>query len=78
VSKDEVEAYAWYNLSALSFEKTRDLRDILEKKLSSSEVQAGQKRSKELQALIEKNDAAAGTKELQAIIEKNKAAAGTK
>jgi TPR repeat protein len=62
VLKDEVESYAWINLSALTLEIAREFRAKHEKSLSRSEIEAGQKRSKELEALIEKNKAAAGTK----------------
>ena len=50
VEKDEVEAYAFYNLSGINYDKARSARDELEKKMASSQVAEGQRRTKELQA----------------------------
>ena len=62
VLKDEVESYAWINLAALTDPEIKNERDRLEKMLPQSTIEAGQKRSNELQALIEKNKAASGSK----------------
>ena len=55
VLKDLVEAYAYYNLAGITLEDARNNRDKLEKKMTPSQIEAGQKRSKELLALIEAN-----------------------
>lgn len=52
VNKDPVEAYAYYNLAGVSWELAQQKRDELEKNLNATQIQAGQKRSKELQAEI--------------------------
>jgi TPR repeat protein len=61
VTKDEIEAYAWF-MTAGNFPMALYGRAAIEKSLSPQQIQSGQKRSKELLALIEKNKAAAGTK----------------
>ena len=50
VLKDEVEAYAWFNISAVTLEFSKDNRTTLEKRLSRTEIEAGQKRSRELRS----------------------------
>jgi TPR repeat protein len=62
VAKDYVEAYAYYNVAAVDFEGARASRDKLEKQMTPSQIEAGQKRSKELQKEIEANIAAKGEK----------------
>jgi hypothetical protein len=62
VAKDYVEAYAYYNIAAVDFEGARASRDKLEKQMTPSQIEAGQKRSKELQKEIEANIAAKGEK----------------
>ena len=62
VLKDDVEAYAWFNLSADTNPAAIEGRALLEKGLPASAIEAGKKRSNELQALIEKNKAASGSK----------------
>ena len=62
VLKDEVEAYAWFNLSADTIQAALEGQTLLEKELPATAIEAGKNRSKELQALIEKNKAAAGSK----------------
>jgi TPR repeat protein len=62
VLKDEIEAYAWFNLSSDTNEASFRGQSLLERGLPASAIEAGKKRSKELEALIEKNKAAAGTK----------------
>jgi hypothetical protein len=52
VKKDLVEAYAYFNLAGRYAEQKRN---DLESVLTPSQVEAGQKRSNELQALIEAN-----------------------
>jgi TPR repeat protein len=53
VAKDLVEAYGYYNLAALTMQSARRKRDELESLLSSSQIEAGVKRSREIHALIE-------------------------
>jgi TPR repeat protein len=62
VPKDDVAAYAWYNISAAMGGGTKDLREKIGNELSKEEITAAQKLSRELQELIDKNMAAAGTK----------------
>ena len=58
VAKDDVEAYAYWNLAGVTLQEGRDEVAELEKKLSRDEVVAGQKRTRELKAEIEANMAA--------------------
>ena len=55
VLKDEVEAYAFFNLAAVSETHSRDMRDFLDRKLSETSRLAGQKRARELKEQIERN-----------------------
>jgi hypothetical protein len=55
VSKDPVEAYAYFNLAGVTRPLAEQNRKELEGVLSSSQLEAGKKRSNELQALIEAN-----------------------
>ena len=55
VTKDPVEAYAYFNLAGVTRPLAEQNRKELEGVLSSSQLEAGQKRSKELQALVEAN-----------------------
>jgi uncharacterized protein YbcV (DUF1398 family) len=48
VIKDDVEAYAYYNISGMELESSRIKRDELSKKMTPSQIEAAQKRSKEL------------------------------
>jgi len=62
VAKDLVEAYGYYNLAGVTMQSAGRKRDELESLLSSSQIEAGVKRSREIHALIEakladKNDA---------------------
>jgi TPR repeat protein len=61
VLKDPIEAYAFYNLAGITLEKARKKLDILEKEMTPSQIEAGKKRSKELQTkiLADKGDAIA-------------------
>ena len=52
VEKDHVEAYAWYNLAARSVEAATNNRSILEREMTAQQIAEGQKRTKELRALI--------------------------
>jgi hypothetical protein len=52
VPKNEVEAYAYWNLAGAKSRISRDNLAELEKRLSRDEVAAGQKRTKELQKEI--------------------------
>jgi hypothetical protein len=60
VLKDFVEAYAYLNIAAVNDVLDRELRDKLEKQMTPSQIEAGQKRSKELQKEIEAKIAAKG------------------
>jgi len=51
VTKDEVEAYAYYNLAGIA--DIRKTRDNLEKTMSAENVLRGQQRTKELQKEIQ-------------------------
>ena len=53
VMKDYVEAYAYFNLAGTTLKKARKSCDIVESRMTDSQIEAGQKRSKELLALIE-------------------------
>jgi TPR repeat protein len=48
--KDKVEAYAYYNIAGIDNAQARQKRDLLEIELTPSQIEAGVKRSKELQA----------------------------
>lgn len=67
--KDYVEAYAWANLAAASgkVERSKELREDIEAKLSPEQIAEGQQRSKELNKLI--NDELDSLKQLQKAIE---------
>ena len=67
--KDYVEAYAWANLAAASgkVERSKELREDIEAKLSPEQIAEGQQRSKELNKLI--NEELDGLKQLQKAIE---------
>ena len=58
VLKDEIEAYAYYNLAGITYEKARNNLTTLEKKLSPEARLRGQQRTKELQKEIEAKIAA--------------------
>ena len=62
VLKDFVEAYAYLNLAAVNDTSDRELRDKLEKQMTPSQIEAAQKRSKELQKEIEAKLATKGDK----------------
>jgi hypothetical protein len=55
VTKDPVEAYVYFNVAGVTNAFAEQNRKELEGVLSSSQIKAGQKRSKELLALIEVN-----------------------
>lgn len=61
VTKDPVESYAYFNLAGVTRPLAEQNRKELEGVLSSSQIEAGQKRSKELQAKI-KGDGSSGSK----------------
>ncbi len=67
--KDYVEAYAWANLAAASgkVERSKELREDIESKLSPEQIAEGQQRSKELNKLI--NEELDSLKQLQKAIE---------
>jgi hypothetical protein len=58
VAKDDIEAYAYFNLSGITNENARKWRAIFEKKLSQEAILRGQQRTKELQREIEAKIAA--------------------
>lgn len=53
VAKDFVEAYAWYNLASVTHKDSAQNRDELEKKMTTQQVADGQKRTRELRAMID-------------------------
>jgi hypothetical protein len=53
VKQDYVEAYAWHDLAATTFEGAAKSRDALEKLMSPPQLAAGKKRAEELQALVD-------------------------
>jgi TPR repeat protein len=53
VAKDEIEAYAYYNLAGMTHKDARKNLAILEKKISRDEIASGQQRTKQLQKEIE-------------------------
>jgi uncharacterized protein len=59
VEKDYVEAYAWLNLASVSDKGAAAARDAIEKQVSAQQVADGQKRTKELKAIVEANKAKA-------------------
>jgi hypothetical protein len=58
VVKDEIEAYAYYNLAGITREDARKNLANLEKEMSPEDRSRGQQRSKELQKEIEAKIAA--------------------
>jgi TPR repeat protein len=52
VSMDDIEAYAYFNLAARSWEPAAKAREHLEKDMFSDQAAQAQKRTKELQARI--------------------------
>ena len=62
VTKDLVEAYAYFSLAAITLEHSSGTRDFVAKEMTPSQIEAGQKRSKELQKEIEAKIAAKGEK----------------
>ena len=52
MAKDQVKAYAWNNLAAVTDEEAKKWRAELEKTMTAKQVAAGQKMSAELDALI--------------------------
>jgi TPR repeat protein len=57
-TKDEIEAYAYWELAGMTIEVARKNLAILEKKMSQDARLLGQKRTKELQKEIEAKKAA--------------------
>jgi len=55
VKKDLVEAFAYFNLAGLTFRYAEQKQKELESVLTPSQIEAGQKRSKEISSLIEAN-----------------------
>ena len=53
--KDEVEAYAYYNLAAITNKDAREARDAMDNVISSTQRAEGKRRTKELQAQIAKS-----------------------
>ncbi len=61
MAKDEIEAYAYFNLAGRTDESARKKLAILEKKISQDARLRGQQRTKELQNEIEEKIAAKRT-----------------
>jgi TPR repeat protein len=55
MEKDEIEAYAYFNLAAITAAFAREKRDAMESGMESTQRAEGQRRTKELQAQIEKS-----------------------
>jgi len=55
MEKDEIEAYAYFNLAAITAAYAREKRDAMESGMESTQRAEGQRRTKELQAQIEKS-----------------------
>jgi TPR repeat protein len=53
VMKDYIESYALFNIAGMKSEYARECRDELEKKMTADQIEAAQKRARELQAQIE-------------------------
>jgi TPR repeat protein len=53
VIKDLTEAYAYFNLSGVTHEDARKSREIIEQLMTPSQIETGEKRSKELKLIIE-------------------------
>ena len=53
VEKNAVEAYAYFKLAANTYKKAQKRCDLLKKEMTKEQLQAAQRRAKELQALIE-------------------------
>jgi hypothetical protein len=62
VIKDEIEAYAYWNLAGVNLKEGAEYIAEMEKKLTESARLLGQKRSRELQAEIEANKSKADHK----------------
>jgi hypothetical protein len=56
VPKDDIEAYAWYNLAAVSDETARKNRDSAARRLPAGAQILGQQRTKEIQQEIENRE----------------------
>ena len=65
VAKDDIEAYAYFNLSGITNEEARTRRVLFEKKLSPEAVLRGQQRTKELQKEIDAKIAAKKAEDLK-------------
>ena len=55
VLRNPVEAYAYFNLARVTLEVARENCETLEREMSPSQIESGQKRSREIQALIDAN-----------------------
>ena len=58
VAKNEIEAYAYVNLAGITYEAARKHLAILEKKMTADQIDAGKKRTKEIQKVIDAKIAA--------------------
>ena len=58
VAKDEIEAYAYWNLAGTTHENARKNLTILEKRISADQIAAGQRRAKGMQKEIDAKIAA--------------------
>jgi TPR repeat protein len=55
ITKNPIEGYGYLSLASISNQTARENRDLLEKQMPTSQIEAGKKRSTELQAEIEAN-----------------------
>jgi TPR repeat protein len=60
VTRDDIEAYAYWSIAGITFADARTSLDILEKRMLAVYVAAGQKRTKELKKELEAKKAAVG------------------
>ena len=54
-AKDEIEAYAYWNLAMITYKEEGRNIDILAKRMSPEDISRGQQRTKELQKEIQAN-----------------------
>ena len=56
VVKDTVEAYGWFNVAAANgYNRTTELREMIQNDMTSEQIAEGQKRSREIMKSISKN-----------------------
>jgi hypothetical protein len=57
VEKNAVEAYAYFKLAGITYKKAQKRGDLLKKEMTKEQLQAAQRRAKELQASIKQHAA---------------------